>query len=47
MAQQLALTALPEIPEFNSQQPQGCSQPSVMGSDFLVCLKRQCTHIHT
>jgi hypothetical protein len=32
MAQQLrALTALPRSPEFNSQQPHGGSQPSVMG----------------
>jgi hypothetical protein len=36
MAQQLrALTALSRGPEFNSQQPHGGSQPSVMGSDAL------------
>jgi len=37
MAQRLrALAALPEVlPEFNSQQPHGGSQPSVMGSDAL------------
>jgi hypothetical protein len=29
-------------PEFNSQQPHGGSQPSVMGSE----LQLQCTHIH-
>jgi hypothetical protein len=34
MAQRLrALTALPE---FNSQQPHGGSQPPVMGSDALL-----------
>ena len=34
MAQRLrALAALPEVPSFNSQQPHGGSQPSVMGSD--------------
>jgi hypothetical protein len=36
-------------PEFNSQQPHGGSQPSVMGSDALFwCVWRQlqCTHIH-
>ena len=36
-------------PEFNSQQPHGGSQPSVMGSDALfwcVWRQRQCTHIH-
>jgi hypothetical protein len=34
MAQWLrALTALPESPEFKSQQPHGGSQPSVMISD--------------
>ena len=34
MAQQLiGLTALPEGPEFNSQQLHGGLQPSVMGSD--------------
>jgi hypothetical protein len=26
---------LPAVPKFNSQQPQGGSQPSVMGSDAL------------
>jgi hypothetical protein len=30
-----ALTALPRGPEFNSQQPHGGSQPSVIGSDAL------------
>jgi len=31
MAQQLkALTGLPEVPRFNSQQPHGGSQPSVV-----------------
>ena len=36
MAQGLrVLTALPEGPEFKSQQPHGGSQPSVMGSDAL------------
>jgi hypothetical protein len=36
MAQGLsALTALPKVPEFKSQQPQGGSQPSVMGSNAL------------
>jgi hypothetical protein len=36
MAQWLrALTALLRRPEFNSQQPHGGSQPSVMGSDAL------------
>jgi hypothetical protein len=36
MAQQLrALTALPRGPEFNSQQPHGGTQPSIMGSDAL------------
>jgi hypothetical protein len=36
-------------PEFNSQQPHGGSQPSVVGSDALFgCVLRewQCTHIH-
>ena len=36
-------------PEFNSQQPHGGSQPSVMGSDALFwCVWRQlqCTHIN-
>jgi len=36
-------------PEFNSQQPHGGSQPSVMGSDALfwwVCRQLQCTHRH-
>jgi hypothetical protein len=36
-------------PEFNSQQPYGSLQPSVMGSDALFwCVWRQlrCTHIH-
>jgi len=39
----------PRGPEFNSQQPHGGSQPSVMGSDALFwCIWRQlqCTHIH-
>jgi hypothetical protein len=48
MAQGLrTLTALPEI--LSSQLPHGNSQPSVMGSDALVCCVRreqQCTHIH-
>jgi len=36
MAQRLrALAALPKGPEFNSQQPQGGSRPSVIGSDAL------------
>ncbi|XP_063126361.1 P2X purinoceptor 6 isoform X4 [Rattus norvegicus] len=36
MAQRLrAPTALPEVHEFNSQQPRGGSQSSVMGSDAL------------
>jgi hypothetical protein len=50
MAQWLkALTALPDSPEFNSQQPHGGSQPSIMGSDALfwsIQRQRQCTHIH-
>jgi hypothetical protein len=36
-------------PEFNSQQPHGGSQPSVMGFNALfwcVWRKQQCTHIH-
>jgi hypothetical protein len=36
-------------PEFNSQQPRGGSQPSVMGSNALfwcVWRKLQCIHIH-
>jgi len=36
-------------PEFNSQQPHGGSQPSVMGSDVLFwCVREQlqCTHIN-
>ena len=36
-------------PEFNSQQPHGSSQASVMGSDVLfwcVWRQRQCTPIH-
>ena len=36
-------------PEFNSQQPHGGSQPSVMESDALSwCVRRQlqCTHIY-
>jgi len=44
-----ALTALHRGPEFNSQQPHGDSQPSVMESDALFwCVWRQlqCTHIH-
>jgi hypothetical protein len=35
-------------PEFNSQQPHGGSQPSIMGSDALflgVWRQLQCTHI--
>jgi hypothetical protein len=35
-------------PEFNSQQPYGGSQPSVMGSEALFCCigrQLQCTHI--
>jgi hypothetical protein len=48
MACQLrALTALTVSPEFNSQQPHGGLQPSVMGSDALFwCVRRQCAHIH-
>jgi hypothetical protein len=50
MAQRLrALNAFPEVPKFNSWQPHGGSQPSVMGSDTLfwrVCRQQQCTHIH-
>ena len=35
-----ALTALPEGPEFNSQQQHGGSQPSVVGFEAnLLCLK--------
>jgi hypothetical protein len=49
MAQWLrAATALPRSPEFNSQQPGGGSQPSVIGSDALYwCVWRQwqCIHI--
>jgi hypothetical protein len=36
-------------PEFNSQQPHGCSQPSVKGSDALfwcVWKQLQCKHIN-
>ena len=36
-------------PEFNSQQPHGDLQPSVMGSDdalWCVWRQRQCTHKH-
>ena len=36
-------------PEFNSQQPHGGSQPSVMGSDAIFwCVWRQlqCAHVH-
>jgi hypothetical protein len=36
-------------PKFNSQQPRGGSQPSVMRSDALfwcVWRERQCAHIH-
>ena len=34
--------------EFNSQQPHGGSQPSVTGSDALLCVWKQlqCTHIN-
>ena len=32
-------------PEFNSQQPHGGSQPSIMGSDDFFCVQ-QCIHIH-
>ena len=41
VAQQLrALSALPEVLEFNFQQPHGGSQPSVMGPGaFFWCLK--------
>jgi hypothetical protein len=35
MAQRLRALTAPEVPEFNSQQPHGGSQPSVMGSDAL------------
>jgi hypothetical protein len=31
---------------INSQQPHGGSQPSVMGSNALLCVWRQYTHIH-
>jgi hypothetical protein len=39
MAQWLrTLSAIPDRgPEFNSQQPHGSLQPSVMGSDALFC----------
>jgi hypothetical protein len=36
-------------PEFNSQQPHGGSQPSVMGSDalpLLMCLKTATVYSH-
>jgi hypothetical protein len=36
-------------PEFNSQQPHGGSQPSVMGSGALfwcVWTLQQCTHMY-
>jgi len=51
MAQRLrALTASSRGSEFNSQQPHGGSQPSVMGSSVLFwCVWRQlqwCTHIN-
>jgi hypothetical protein len=35
-------------PEFNSQQPHGSSQPSIIGSDaFLWCVQGEphCTHV--
>jgi hypothetical protein len=36
-------------PEFNSQQPHGGSQPSVIGSNriLLVCLRAVMVHSHT
>jgi hypothetical protein len=44
MAQWLrAMTGFSRGPEFNSQQPHGGSQSSVMGPDALLL---QCTHIH-
>jgi hypothetical protein len=36
-------------PEFNSQQPHGASQPSVMGSNTLsssVCLKTAAVYLY-
>ncbi|EDL86985.1 rCG50750 [Rattus norvegicus] len=35
--QEQPLRALIALPEFNSQQPHGGSQPFVMGSDALFC----------
>ena len=32
------LGALTALPEFNSQQPHGGSQPSIMGSAALFCV---------
>jgi hypothetical protein len=44
-----ALTALPEVLEFNSQQTHYGSQPSMMGSNAIfwcVCRQLQSTHIN-
>ena len=56
MAQWLrALTALPDGPEFNSQQPHGGSQPSVRGDlmpssgvseDSEGMLTQDCVHFY-
>jgi len=51
MAQRLRALAVrsSSSPEFNSQQPHGGSQTSIMGSDALfwcVWKQLQCTHIH-
>ena len=50
MAQRLrTLDALLEVPELNSQQSHGGSQPSIMRSDALFwCAQRQvqCVHIN-
>jgi hypothetical protein len=36
-----------EGPEFNSQQPHGSSQPSIMRSDTLLeCLKTATVYLH-
>lgn len=47
MAQQLALTALPEVLSSIPSKPHGGSQLSVMGSDLLVYLKRTTVYSHT
>ena len=49
MAQWLpTLTALPEVMSFNSHQPHGGSQPSVMGSDApFSCLKTATVYSYT